>query len=186
MSAWTICSIQMIDTPVPRTSLIRSTSAAVSCSTSLQALPIEQRQRAGAAVGLVGKAAALQQPGAAGVDLALAPTTAECRSDHKVLEHGHAAERLRHLERARQPHAAAVLGLHAGDVVTLKHHTAGVGRNRTGNDAEQRGLAGAVWPDDAERLAAQKRKVDVVGDNDGAEALGDLFERENRRHCRLR
>ena len=33
-----------------------------------------------------------------------------------------------------------------------------VRRNRAGDDAEQRGLAGAVRPDDAERLAAQQRR----------------------------
>ena len=148
----------------------------------LQALAIEQRQRAGAAVGLVGEAAALEQSGAAGVDLALAPAAAEGRGDHEILEHRHAAERLRHLERARQPHAAAVLGFHAGDVVAFEHHAAAVGRDRAGDDAEQRGLAGAVRPDDAERLAAQEREVDIVGDDDGAEALGDFFEREDGGH----
>ena len=98
-----------------------------------QALAVEQRQAAGAAVGLVGEPAALEQPGAAGIDVALAPAAAEGRGDHEVLEHGHAAERLRNLERARQPHAAAMLGLHAGDVVAVEHDTAGVGRDRAGD-----------------------------------------------------
>ena len=49
-------------------------------------------------------------------------------------------------------------------------------------DAEQRGLAGAVRPDDAERLAAQQREVDAVGDDHRAEALGDFFEGEDGGH----
>ena len=75
--------------------------------------------------------------------------------------------------------------------VAVEDHAAGVGRDRAGHDAEQRGLAGAVRPDDAERLALLEREIEPVGDDDGAEALGDFFEGEDeasgyllRRHCR--
>ena len=41
------------------------------------------------------------------VDVALAAAGAEGGGDHEVLEHGHAAERLRDLERARDAQGAA-------------------------------------------------------------------------------
>jgi hypothetical protein len=75
-----------------------------------------------------------------------------------------------------------VLGFHTGDVVALEHDTAAVGRDRAADHAEQRGLAGAVWPDDAQRLAAQQREVDSVRDHHGAKALGDFLEGEDGRH----
>src|SRR5262249_57039807 len=59
----------------------------------------------------------------------------------------------------------------------------GIGRNRAAGDAEQRGLAGAVRPDDAERLALGEREVERARDHHGAEALGDFFEGEDGRHA---
>ena len=52
---------------------------------------------------------------------------------------------------------------------------AGVGRDRAGGDAEQRGLAGAVRPDDTERLALGEREVDAFGHHHGPEPLRDIF-----------
>src|SRR5262249_41893171 len=49
--------------------------------------------------------------------------------------------------------------------------------------AEQRGLAGAVRPDDAERLAFGEREIESARDHHGAEALGDFFEGEDGRHA---
>src|SRR5262249_61082254 len=61
----------------------------------------------------------------------------------------------------------------------------GVRRNRAAGDAEQRGLAGAVRPDDAERLALGEREIERARDDHGAEALGDFFEGEDGRHARV-
>src|SRR5262249_34557902 len=69
-----------------------------------------------------------------------------------------------------------------GDVDAIEQHTAGIGRDRTRHYAEQRGLAGAVRPDDAERLTFRERKVKPIGNNDGAETLGDFFKGEDGRH----
>ena len=120
-SACTTCSIQMIETPLARTRLMRSTSADAFVlgepagdlveqqepragrkrARQLEPLAVEQREPAGGAVGFVGKAALRQDVHAARVDVALALAAAEGRGDDEVLEHGHAAERLRDLERAR-------------------------------------------------------------------------------------
>ncbi len=78
---------------------------------------------------------------------------------------------MRHLERARQPQAAAPLGRQAGDVLAGEDDAASVGRDGAGGDAEQRGLARAVGPDDAERFALGEREVDAVGHHHGPEPL---------------
>src|SRR5262249_13802021 len=100
-----------------------------------------------------------------------------------VLEHGHAVERLRNLKRAADAEAAAAFRRQMGDIDARKDDAPGVGRNRAAGDTEQRGLAGAVRPDDAERLALGDREVERARDHHGAEALGDFFEGEDGRHA---
>ena len=43
-------------------------------------------------------------------------------------------------------------------------------------------LPAPFGPDDAERLAGRKRKIDPVGDHDGAEPLRDFVQRQDRGH----
>src|SRR5262249_3205431 len=119
----------------------------------LEPLAVDQRERAGVTVGLVGEAALVEQLHAAAIGVALAATLAEGRGDAEVLEHRHAAERLRDLERARDAHDAPPRWRLAGDVAATEQDMAGIGFDRSGHDAEQGGLAGAVRSDDAERLA---------------------------------
>ena len=68
------------------------------------------------------------------------------------------------------------------DIGAIEHHATGVGRNGAGHDAEQRGLAGAVRPDDAERLTFTEREIEPIGDDDSAEPLGDFFRGEDGTH----
>ncbi len=147
-----------------------------------QPLAIEQREAAGAKVGLVGQRAAIEQFRAAVVDRGLAFAGSECRRHHNVLEHGHAGKRLRDLERAREAQAAAALGRSLRDVLAGEQHAAGVGRDGAGGDTEQRGLAGAIRPDDAERLAVAQREVDSVRNHHGPEPLRDVVQRKDRGH----
>jgi hypothetical protein len=51
-----------------------------------------------------------------------------------------------------------------------------IGRNSAGHDAKQRGLAGTIRPDDAERLALLKREIKLIRNDDGAKAFGDVME----------
>ena len=44
-------------------------------------------------------------------------------------------------------------------------------RKAAGDQVEQRGLARAVRPDDADRLARRDREIEIVGDDDRAEAF---------------
>src|SRR5262249_20820755 len=125
------------------------------------------------------KAALLQQFAAAVIDVALAPAGGEGRGDDQVFEHGHAAERLWNLERARHAGAAAPLGRQMRNVRSGEADAAGCARDRSIDDVEQGGLAGAVRPDDAERLAFFEREIDSISYHHGAEAFADALERED-------
>ena len=151
----------------------------------LEPLAVEQRERARGTVRLVGERALLEQLDAARIDLALAMAAAERRRHHQVLEHGHAVERLRNLERAADAHAAAAFRRQPRDVHAREHDAPGIGLHRSAGDAEQRGLAGAVRPDDAERLPFGEREIDLLRHHHGAEALGDFFEGEDGGHSNL-
>ena len=98
----------------------------------LEPLAVEEGERAREPVRLVGKAAAGEDVRAAAIDLVLAAAPAERRSDDEVLEHGHAAERLRDLERAREPEMAAPLRRQRSDVGAGEQHAPGIGPHRAG------------------------------------------------------
>ena len=202
ISACTTCSIQMIETPVApdipdqrdqREAFVLGQAAGDLVeqeharlggerARELEPLAVEQRQRAGRPVRLVGERALLEQLDAARIDIALAVAAAERRRHHQVLEHGHAVERLRDLERAADAQAAAALRRQPRDVGAGEDDAPGIGLHRAAGDAEQRGLAGAVRSDDAERLALGEREVDLLRHHDGAEPLRDFFEGEDGTH----
>jgi hypothetical protein len=98
---------------------------------------------------------------------------------NQVLEHRHAAKGLRNLERAGQSEPAPPVRRQPCDVVPGQQNTSDIRCDGAGRNAEQGGLAGAVRPDDAERLAFIERKVDLLCYHDGAKALGDFFKSED-------
>jgi hypothetical protein len=69
----------------------------------------------------------------------------------------------------------------AGDVAPGINDAPRIRRDGAADNAEQRSLAGAVRPDNAERLAFCELKADTFRDDDRAEAFGDLFKRKQRR-----
>ncbi len=168
-----MCSIQMIETPAaadvadqldqraafvlgqPAGDLVEQQNARLGGERAgeLQPLAVEQRQAPAGRLALSRERAVAEHLDAARIDLALAVAAAEGAGDHQVLEHRHAAERLRNLERAADAQPAAPLGRQPRDVVAGEDDAPGIGLHRAAGDAEQRGLAGAVRPDDAERLA---------------------------------
>src|SRR6185437_5057223 len=75
------------------------------------------------------------------------------------------------LERARQPAMHALLRLARGDVFLAEQDLSAVGREHAGDEIDQRGLAGAVRPDQRVARAFRQRDADVVGDDQRAEAL---------------
>ena len=76
---------------------------------------------------------------------------------------------------------APVGGASGRDVATAEIDGAGVRRERARQDVQQGGLAGAVRPDDADRLARGEREVDAVQHGECAETLANVNGGENRR-----
>ena len=52
-------------------------------------------------------------------------------------------------------------GVLCADRLAVEHHALGRGRQRAGNRAQKRGLAGAVGADDGDRLALLDGHIDV-------------------------
>ena len=67
---------------------------------------------------------------------------------------------------ARQRPCGGMLGSPA-----VEADAAGGRREAAGDQVEQRGLARAVRPDDADRLARRDHEIEIVGDDDRAEAF---------------
>ena len=103
-----------------------------------------------------------------------------------ILEHRHAAEGPRNLMRARKPPPAALGRRREGDVLAEKAHPPAGRRMRADEQAQERRLARAVRPDDADRLAGADGKVDAIEHQKGAEALRQAFrlQAEGRRRAR--
>src|SRR5439155_1729437 len=84
--------------------------------------------------------------------------------------------RMRRIKSTRTVHSCSV----------MPPATSSSRRNRAAGDAEQRGLAGAIWPDNTESLAFGEQEVDPVCHDYSAEAFGDFFEGEDGRHAVVR
>src|SRR5215475_681783 len=107
-------------------------------------------------------------------------TAAESGGHDEILEHAHAGEWQRDLERATDAEATALRGGRAGNVAAAIAHAPVIRCYRAADNAKQGGLAGAVRPDNAERLAFAERKVDAVSRHDRAETFADLVECQER------
>src|ERR1019366_10084991 len=110
--------------------------------------------------------------------LVLPLPVAEAGRRTEILEHGHVGERLRHLVAAPEPATAALVRAQACDVAPLVVHAAALASHVAADQVEERRLAGAVRPEDAERLALGHRKRDVVDDLERAVRLADRSQRE--------
>src|SRR5439155_2510477 len=93
-----------------------------------------------------------------------------------VLEHRQAHEQVRHLEAARQAAAVDLVGAQAVDALAAEQDLAAGGREAAADEVEQRGLAGAVRPDDGHPLAGRHREVGAADDLGLAEALAKVFQ----------
>ena len=78
------------------------------------------------------------------------------------------------------PRPAMLVRAQASDVVSVEDDPAGIERLEAGDQVEQRRLAGAVRPDDAEDLALVHVEGDVRVGGQAAVALGHAFDVEQR------
>ncbi|MNN93614.1 hypothetical protein D3C81_2120990 [compost metagenome] len=64
-------------------------------------------------------------------------------------------------------------------------YTPAVGRHAAGDQVEQRALAGAIGPDDAQRLTRRQGQAEIVGHLHRAVALVHLLQYEELLHVSL-
>ena len=138
-------------------------------ASQLQALAVQQRQRPGRLVGLGGEPGQLERLDAALVARALGHAPPVGGAHEHVLEDAHVGERLGDLVRAPHAGAADVLPRGVGDVLAEELDPTPVGPIHAGDQVEERGLAGAVRPDDAQRFAFVQLHAQVVDDLHAAE-----------------
>src|SRR3954464_1336261 len=108
------------------------------------------------------------------------------RGKDQVLAHGEFRKDLQQLKRAADAELVEIAWPHAGHRATIEMHLA-AGRPKLAEDAiEQRGLAAAVRPDDAEDLALVHLERDAVDRMNAAETLRDIADVEHRTHAAVR
>jgi hypothetical protein len=148
----------------------------------LQALAVEESQRARPPVGFLREPGALEDLSADGRGGTLTLATAEAGGHEQVLVHRHAAEGMRDLIGAADAAPAALMRGEPRDVLAPEANGPRVRADVAADQVEDGGLPGAVGADDAQHLAGAHRQRDAVRGPDGAERLGDPLERQNLRH----
>ena len=100
--------------------------------------------------------------------------------ERDIVERGEIEEQRGDLERAREPAQAALPGGQRRDVLSGEADAAGLRGKLTGQLPDQRGLAGAVRPDDRVQLSLRDRERDIVRRDHAAEAFGEPFDLKQR------
>jgi len=103
------------------------------------------------------------------------PHAADAQAVGDVLGHRQVREQGVRLE--HHAHVAAVHG-DAGEVAVAEPQVAGRGRLEARDDAQERGLAAAGGPDEADQRTAREAQVDAVQGHGGAEALTETLDHE--------
>ena len=138
----------------------------------LHLLGLEHRDLRHAALEAVQAEGVAQRLGLApGLPLAHAP--GEHEADHDILAHVQVRERADELEGPGKTHAGAPVGGQVGDVASLEGDAPGGGRVHAGHQVDERRLARAVGPDDAQYLSPLQAEGDVVHCHEAAKPLGE-------------
>ena len=95
-----------------------------------------------------------------------------------VLGHGHGREQHDVLERPRDTRPDDAVGASAQQVATFEQHTTRIGLRSTGDDVEERRLAGAVWADETADRALLQGERHIVERNDPAETPRHVLDSE--------
>src|SRR5262249_33803046 len=96
--------------------------------------------------------------------------------DHDVLEYRELGEQLRILERLDHAQGRDDIRARTGDILPLPEHPARARRQQPGQQTEQRGLSGPVWPEYADDLALLDIERNVRYRDETTEALGEIFD----------
>src|SRR6266511_2552216 len=198
MTAFITCSIMMIEIPRPRICRIRSRSAAVSTGFSpattssssstrgpvASALATGQRELAGEPFRPVGQPDELQDlhHDPARVTGARGSGTTVVVADQDVLQDGQPGERPHDLMGAADAEVHRAVRRFPADLPAAEQDPAPGGWDGARRHREQRGLARAVGPDEAEDLPVVEPEVDVVDGPQTAEVLADGFSDQDGGH----
>src|SRR5438046_2914782 len=109
---------------------------------------------------------------------------AKQRTRHDVLANRHRGEGLDDLKSPADTEPCHPEGSQPGDRFALPSNVPAVKPVHPADAVEQRGLARAVRPDDAEDLPFPNREPDIVDGSHAAQALGDVLQLELRIHRR--
>src|ERR1700730_8123328 len=99
--------------------------------------------------------------------------------DPEIIGDGELREDAFDLQGALDAEPADLVRLAAGDVATAEEHAAAVRDQQARYQIEERGLAGAVRPDDCVRPAAGKLEGQLIDGGQPAEPLAELFGAQN-------
>ena len=99
----------------------------------------------------------------------------------QVLGEAHVAEDARHLEGAHEAAGRDCVRREARDGVPIERDRAGIRPLHARDQVHQRGLPGAVRPDDAADLTRRHVEIDRVGGGEPAEALDEAARGQERR-----
>ena len=102
------------------------------------------------------------------------------RPDCDVLPHAEARERLHDLERAGDAAAGEPVRRHADDIGAIVDDATCARRQEAGDDREQRGLAGAVRPDQRGDAPGRSGERGLIDGEQTAEALRHLLDPQQR------
>ena len=118
-------------------------------------------------------------------ELARTPAAAGVAAEEDVLEHCHRAEQLDVLERARDAAPDDPVGRRSQQAAPLEDDLPAVRPVQTGNQVEQRRLAGAVRADQPDDLTLTDVERDVVDRDDAPEPPRHVLHGEQRHGARL-
>src|SRR5690606_21556703 len=104
-------------------------------------------------------------------------------ADHQVVEGADPVEHAGHLEHAQHAQARELRGIEPQHAAAVEPHLARIGPQVAGEHVEQRRLAGAIGPDQADQLALRHVHADAVERLEAAEALADLANLEQCHHA---
>jgi hypothetical protein len=96
-------------------------------------------------------------------------------ADHHVVEHAHAAEQRQVLERAADADLGDAMARHRQQRPAVEHDRAALAVVQAADAVEQRGLAGAVRPDQPDDAPGRDVERHAVERDDAAEAYPDLL-----------